>query len=243
VDGSFVDWGGSDSVSSVRARGGFAHQRILIYATGGIAFRDLVDDPGWIVGGGIEYAVSDNWVVGAEYLYSEFDPGVSDVFRGRVSYLFGGFGGTTAALTSAAPLAFNWTGFYLGAHGGYGFVDGAGLTDSYEVGGQVGVNRQYGRFVIGMEMEGGFVDWGQVTEVGSIRLRGGYALDRFLVFAAGGMGIEDSIGWTVGGGAEYALSDHWTVGGEYLYHDFRGGHTAHIVRGRVSYLFDTVGGL
>lgn len=243
-DGSWVDWQGTDSVGTARLRGGLASGPVFVYATGGAAFQSF-DDVGWVVGTGVELALGRNWTLGAEYLYYEFDPGTSDVFRGRVSYrvdaLAGMLPAVPYAMTAPTPLAFNWSGFYVGAHGGYSFVSGAGLSDSYEVGGQIGVNQQFGRLVLGMETEGGSVDWGPVTEVGSVRLRGGYALDRFLVFAAGGMGIEDSIGWTIGGGAEYALTDHWVIGAEYLHHDFIGGHSADIVRGRASYLFNAAG--
>ncbi len=239
-DGSWVDWQGADAVGTARLRGGFAAGRVLVYATGGAAFQSF-DDVGWVVGTGAELALGRNWTVGAEYLYYQFDPAASDVFRGRVSYRLDAFSGLLpsmpSAMTSATPLAFNWSGFYLGGHGGWGFVSGAGLSDGHEVGGQVGVNDQYDRFVVGIEVDGGFVGWGPVTGVGSVRLRAGYALDRFLVYGTGGMGIEDSIGWTLGGGVEYALTDHWSVGAEYLHHDFIGGHVADIVRGRVNYLF------
>lgn len=71
---------------SIRARLGFALDRVLLYATGGAAFAgftntyssflgyDSVSNPraGWTVGGGIELAVTDNWSVRAEYRYSDF---------------------------------------------------------------------------------------------------------------------------------------------------------------------------
>lgn len=240
VDGSWVDWEDADAAGTVRLRGGMAFDRFHLYVTGGAAFDP--DDVGWVVGTGLEYAFTGNWIVGAEYLYYEIAGGASDVFRGRVSYLFGGFG-EPAAMVSPTPVAFNWTGFYLGGHGGYSFVSGAGLSDGYEVGAQVGVNRQFNNYVLGLEASGGFVDWGPVTGAGSVRLRGGYAFDRFLAYATGGIGIEDALGWTVGGGIEYALTDHWIVGADYLYHDFVGGHTAHVVGGRVSYLFNSPGGI
>jgi outer membrane immunogenic protein len=138
----------------------------------------------------------------------------------------------------ATPGAFDWSGFYVGAHGGWGFVSGA-ISDGYENGGQAGVNHQFGTFVLGMEVEGGSVDWGPVTEAGSIRLRGGYAFDRFLAYAAGGLAFEDSVGWTVGGGVEYALTDRWVIGAEYLHADYVGGDKADIVRSRVNYLLNS----
>lgn len=76
---------------------------------------------------------------------------------------------------------------------------------------------------------------------GTARLRAGYAFDRALIYATGGFAygeVEGSIedkyfkgvtlnsddsngmwGWTVGGGLEYAVTDHVTVKAEYLYYD------------------------
>jgi outer membrane immunogenic protein len=69
-----TDWFGT-----VRARAGFAFDRVLVYATGGFAFADdnnsnncLVgpfvvtcgnggDSTGWTVGGGVEFALPTNW--------------------------------------------------------------------------------------------------------------------------------------------------------------------------------------
>jgi outer membrane immunogenic protein len=83
-----------DVQGSIRARVGIAIDRVLIYATGGAAFSDVVNnyiDPtgiltgipgnseqdtktraGWTVGGGLEYAVTNNWSIRAEYRYSDF---------------------------------------------------------------------------------------------------------------------------------------------------------------------------
>jgi outer membrane immunogenic protein len=71
---------------SVRARFGIAFDRILLYATGGAAFAGLQSTyslaalnesnsttrAGWTVGGGLEYAVTNNWSIRAEYRYSDF---------------------------------------------------------------------------------------------------------------------------------------------------------------------------
>ena len=74
--------------SSVRGRLGYAFDRALIYGTGGAAFADIrhtyreattpisqsLSDvrTGWTVGGGIEYAVSNNWTARVEYRYADF---------------------------------------------------------------------------------------------------------------------------------------------------------------------------
>ena len=90
--------GGSslDYFGTIRARAGFAFDRALIYATGGFAygggdrvtcsigafFADCGDDfpTGWTVGGGIEYAITNNFTVKVEGLYVNLDRGGNDVF-------------------------------------------------------------------------------------------------------------------------------------------------------------------
>jgi outer membrane immunogenic protein len=77
-----VDW-----LGSVRLRGGFAVDRALFYATGGLAVgsaklkteddngESLVDETetewGWTVGGGIEYAFTDDLSARVEYRYTD----------------------------------------------------------------------------------------------------------------------------------------------------------------------------
>jgi outer membrane immunogenic protein len=81
---------------SVRGRVGVAFDRALFYGTGGVAFADLKDSfltpggfgslsrgrVGWTVGGGVEYAITNNWSVRAEYRYTDY---------GRFSDATGGF--------------------------------------------------------------------------------------------------------------------------------------------------------
>lgn len=75
-----------DNFGTVRARAGLAVDRFMPYVTGGFAWANAsisassgaatveVDDTyyGWVVGGGVEYAVLDNLSVKAEYLYTDF---------------------------------------------------------------------------------------------------------------------------------------------------------------------------
>jgi outer membrane immunogenic protein len=79
---STVDW-----LATVRGRLGFANGPILLYATGGVAFADVSarldlvgigyggygekseTRTGYAVGGGLEWALSRNWGLKAEYLY------------------------------------------------------------------------------------------------------------------------------------------------------------------------------
>ncbi|MGA9216541.1 MAG: outer membrane protein [Methylocella sp.] len=89
-EGGFVTMSTNAAVQgSIRARLGVAFDRVLIYGTGGAAFAGITNDysvgfpfflqesdtktrSGWTVGGGLEYAVTDNWSIGAEYRYSDF---------------------------------------------------------------------------------------------------------------------------------------------------------------------------
>lgn len=99
------DWQGS-----ARARIGYAFDRMMVYATGGLAFTEYerrVFDPatgfgerltsartGWNLGAGVNYAFTDNLILGAEYRYTDFG-------RNR----FAGFGaGAFAGLTGDQTL-------------------------------------------------------------------------------------------------------------------------------------------
>jgi outer membrane immunogenic protein len=89
-------------LTTARARAGFTPwDRVLIYATGGVAWANFQSNTavafapspfflapyngaihagsastnllGWVAGGGIEWAITNNWSVKAEYLYLRFD--------------------------------------------------------------------------------------------------------------------------------------------------------------------------
>ena len=80
-----------------------------------------------------------------------------------------------------------------------------------------------------------------VQNLGTLRLRAGVAVDRALIYATGGLAYGDvryssatqyngpvaeyvgsasawKVGWTLGGGVEYALTNNWTIKAEYLYY-------------------------
>lgn len=72
---------------SIRGRLGVAWDRFLAYATGGVAFGGFtsvypaivlpsttvsVTRTGWTAGGGVEYAITNNWSARVEYRYSDF---------------------------------------------------------------------------------------------------------------------------------------------------------------------------
>ena len=69
--------------------------------------------------------------------------------------------------------------------------------------------------------------------LGTVRGRLGYAADRFMPYITGGAAFGDikasgpgltgtdttNVGWTLGGGIEFAIAGHWTAKAEYLYVD------------------------
>jgi outer membrane immunogenic protein len=149
-------------------------------------------------------------------------------------------------IVEAAPVN-NWTGFYLGVLGGYGWgtadTSAAGDIDAdgFDIGGYAGANWQWGNFVIGAEgdllypfRDGSSA--GITAEQGlngSLRGRAGIALDRFLVYGTGGLAgtqlelssaagsDEETLwGWTAGAGVEAMVLDNVTARIEYRYTDY-----------------------
>ncbi len=147
------------------------------------------------------------------------------------------FGSSDWSVIGASTGHFNVSGFIIGA--------------------TLGANFQFDAWVFGLE---GDFDWSSLQGSSSVagcaavvapivgtacqtksdwlstaRVRVGYAFDRFLVFATGGLALNDLImtlpglgittrdveaGWTAGAGFEYAFTDNWTAKVEYLYVDF-----------------------
>ena len=187
-----------------------------------------------------------------------------------------------APYQAVAPAGYyDWTGFYVGLQAGYAFADSdfGGDLDGFVGGVHAGYNYQINNWVLGIEAD---VDYsaadasGTVAGVaydvdlewlGSVRGRVGYAFDRVLVYATGGVafgGIDASataagvttsddnthVGWTVGAGVEVAITNNVTARAEYRYTDLGdknynfGGAVAnldaqdlHAVRVGVSYKF------
>lgn len=144
---------------------------------------------------------------------------------------------------------------------------GGQKPDGWIGGGQAGFNYQFdNRLVLGIEADASFgslkddiavalgdpqdglFELGYATEIksfGTVRARAGYAFNRFLPYATGGLGwaraemdfsnvisvagvpvISNSAsdkqtftGWTLGVGLEYAVTDNITAKAEYLYTD------------------------
>jgi len=93
--GSFdnkLRWSGA-----VRARAGYAFDRFLPYIAGGVAFGDVKNSgsidgigfsesktlTGWTIGGGVDYAATDNLILRLEYRYTDY--GDKDINFGDLS--------------------------------------------------------------------------------------------------------------------------------------------------------------
>jgi outer membrane immunogenic protein len=194
--------------------------------------------------------------------------------------------GAAKAADIVAPEVFDWTGPYIGAHVGWGWIDLDGAFDTSDVGDdspdgplpndfgdgqgkfdlddnnilgglQAGYNVQFDQFVLGVEGDISFTDLhDKRTNVDeekvsfdtnlliSLRARAGLAMDNLLIYATAGGAWTDTnfkakngppppdedtssgdtdlndIGFVVGGGAEYAFDENWSVRAEGLYYYF-----------------------
>jgi outer membrane immunogenic protein len=164
---------------------------------------------------------------------------------------------TKAPMYSPAPV-FSWTGFYVGVNAGYGWVSDSdsGFSDSSNLNGflggaQIGYNWQGASpLVLGIEADfqgtsqshadtfpGGNTLKQQLPWFGTVRGRVGYAFDRAMIYATGGLAYLDykltgccvggltassdtsKAGWTLGGGVEWMFAPKWSTKVEYLYID------------------------
>lgn len=130
-----------------------------------------------------------------------------------------------------APLAavYNWTGFYLGAVGGYAQENASGdpkMKGGF-VGGTVGYNWQTSNIVFGLEADGAWADVNasatalgitvasKTDALGTVRGRVGVAFDQVLLYATGGYAwIDNKISVTALGVTVSDSKFHsgWTAG-------------------------------
>jgi outer membrane immunogenic protein len=268
-----------DTFGTGRGRFGYVHGPWLLYGTYGMAWAKpnwnsgggAVDNTralvGWAGGFGVEYAFLPNWSAKAEYLYADFgdarrtfgavpiNTGLTmSMVRAGLNYHFGGPARPVSASSAeaSAGAAADWTGPYIGLHGGYGwgsfastgFVSSTHLDPAGAFGGfQGGYNWRFApTWVIGLESDS---SWGsieqtsspnkiKIDEMGTVRGRLGYAMNRTLLYGTGGLAwahvdstTEGSIvsddyllGWAAGGGVEYKFARRWSAKVEYIYMDF-----------------------
>jgi outer membrane immunogenic protein len=137
---------------------------------------------------------------------------------------------------------FNWTGFYVGGHAGWGWGSAAGVDpDGYLLGLQAGYNYQLpSNLVLGAEADISYsgIDNSsggtsfEVDYLGTLRARFGYTMDRVMFYGTGGFaygrgeltraGLSNSqthLGWTIGGGVEAMIAPNISTRFEYLYVD------------------------
>ena len=150
-----------------------------------------------------------------------------------------------APYTVNQPLnAYSWAGPYLGGNLGYswGSVDSNPTKPSgFEGGVQAGYNWQTGPWVFGVEgdiqatgAEDTFAPWKFSNPwFGTVRGRGGYAFNNIFFYGTAGLAFGElrgqsffgqteshtNVGWTVGVGAEFGLTQNWSAKIEYLYVD------------------------
>jgi len=188
----------------------------------------------------------------------------------------GALSGEALAADPVQDSAHDWSGFFIGAHAGYGAIDVSGKytgapgedfmldeggtfdfdLEDIVAGAQAGYNWQSGNLVLGLEVDVTFVDMSdelindtpelvsaETDWVGTLRGRAGYAMDNLLVFATAGLALTDTeyyandhvdstssgefgtlklndLGFVVGGGAEYAINQSWSIKAEALYFMF-----------------------
>jgi outer membrane immunogenic protein len=147
------------------------------------------------------------------------------------------------AVKAPAPAIFDWSGFYVGVHGGYGWGDGS-LTypggggaefgvDGWMAGGLIGANYQVGQTVLGVEAD---INWSDIAGgsvcaavtgpcnvsnswLGTVRGRLGYAMDRFMPYITGGVAFGNVEANVPGVGKASDTRVGWTagVGAEYAF--------------------------
>lgn len=129
--------------------------------------------------------------------------------------------------------AYNWTGFYVGINGGYGWgrsnFSGIPTTGSFDVngwllGGTVGYNWQAGQAVFGLEADldysdmrgnaacGAFNCGTRNQWFGTARGRIGYAFDRFMPYVTGGLAFGDIKASVTGFPGATQTKLGWTLG-------------------------------
>jgi outer membrane immunogenic protein len=136
---------------------------------------------------------------------------------------------------------YNWSGFYIGAHGGggwsdrcfsaFGFADGCHDADGWVGGGQIGFNMQQGQFVFGVEFSGSWADISGThnplqapldtynSDINTILLftgRVGMTFDRMLLYlTGGGAWVRNEFTYNSFGGAVDSVKQNrtgWTIG-------------------------------
>ena len=164
---------------------------------------------------------------------------------------------TKAPLAAPGFMTSPWDGFYIGGNLGFGSTDfsatgsifGASATETVTgsgvVGGvQVGYNKQFGTFVLGLETDFDATSISNTTAgvetklpwFGTTRVRAGFLLTpALLLYGTGGAAYGHAeisapgasitvpgVGWAAGAGLQYAFTPQWSIGAEYLHVELDG---------------------
>jgi opacity protein-like surface antigen len=154
-------------------------------------------------------------------------------------------GGYTAPVVDAAPItvspvvmdASDWTGFYAGLQYGQGtatasFEGDDADTDFDAYGVHGGYNRDFGKYVLGGELDYNRLDLDDdagEADLTRLRARAGYDMGRFLPYVTLGaahISTDEDYGdlsettVTYGIGADFKVTEKFTVGAEYTKQDF-----------------------
>lgn len=144
---------------------------------------------------------------------------------------------TEPAVVAPAPMmapvaSTDWSGFYTGVQLGFGHSYTAGIQQDGKIhaaGVDVGYRTDMGGLVVGGELSYNKDDINvgatdnTVNNTTALKLIVGKSMGRTLVYGTAGVARADAqiagvgatdTGYTLGLGADYALNDKWTVGGE-----------------------------
>jgi opacity protein-like surface antigen len=199
----------------VYGKGGAAvehvHYQLLPFPTSGFRtdFNAAGIRWGWTAGAGVEFAFSPTLSAFTEYDFMDFGNQGTSVVDGDgnrrdirtfqsvhlvkvgLNYKLGQelvpWTATAKVLPAwpVAPVAWNWSGVYLGGHvgGGWGTTNwnsatgllgsgngvfaGTGPVNGFAIGGQIGANYQFGPWVVGAEADGGWSDLDGAAKCGT----------------------------------------------------------------------------
>lgn len=161
---------------------------------------------------------------------------------------------SAADFSAGVPAAvYDWSGFYVGLQTGGGWTNARDFSaipvtsynlNGFMLGAHAGYNFQHGDWVFGLEADVNY-NWNRMQAIpgffletpwdASVRARLGYAVDRTLLYATGGVAFTNLVidrpmvptrinlgytGWTAGIGVEHAFTRNLTARIEYRYTDF-----------------------
>jgi len=122
-------------------------------------------------------------------------------------------GPTSPAISASAPIeAYSWTGTYAGIHAGFVRED----VEDKLAGIHVGYRHHQGMIVYGAELGATMANprdpsFDNVLFAATASI--GVAFDRLLISAKGGYALNEHVdGFTYGLGADFAITDNWTIG-------------------------------